>query len=185
MSRPSWTAAIVVLAACGGKEKVATFVGSESCTGCHAAEGERWRNSHHALAMQVARDSTLLGDWDGASVEDAGVVTRFTRDAEGARVTTQGPDGREATFTPVYTFGVHPLQQVLLPLSRGRLQALSVAWDARPATAGGSRWYHLYDGDSIRAGHPLHWTSRELNWNYQCAECHSTDVRKGYVAASL
>jgi hypothetical protein len=26
----------------------------------------------------------------------------------------------------------------------------------------------------------MHWTGREQNWNYQCAECHSTNLRKGY-----
>ena len=47
-----------------------------------------------------------------------------------------------------YVFGVDPLQQYLLPLSRGRLQALSIAWDARPASEGGQRWYHLYPDES-------------------------------------
>ena len=184
MNRHLWSAAFMLTAGCGGGARAATFVGSESCTGCHATEGEKWRGSHHALAMQAATDSTVLGRWDGASVEDAGIVTRFDQEGGGRRVTTAGPEGAGSAFTPRYTFGVYPLQQLLLPLSRGRLQALSVAWDARAPTEGGQRWYHLYGGDSIRAGHALHWASRELNWNYQCAECHSTDVRKGYVAAT-
>ena len=31
---------------------------------------------------------------------------------------------------------------------------------------------------------PLHWTGRYQNWALQCAECHSTDLKKGYDAAS-
>jgi predicted CXXCH cytochrome family protein len=31
---------------------------------------------------------------------------------------------------------------------------------------------------------PLHWTGRYQNWALQCAECHSTNLRKGYDAAS-
>jgi Flp pilus assembly protein TadD len=180
----SWGVVAVVLAAACGEDRAPAFVGSESCAGCHAAEGERWRSSHHALAMQVGSDSTLLGDWSGTTVTDAGIATTFST-TDGRRVvTTAGEDGKATLFIPAFTFGIHPLQQLLLPMSRGRLQALSVAWDTRAKEAGGQRWYHLYGGDSVGVGDPLHWASRDLNWNYQCAECHSTDVRKGYIAAA-
>ena len=79
-------------------------------------------------------------------------------------------------------FGVSPLQQYLLPLDDGRLQALSIAWDARPATAGGQRWYHLYPEQSIDHRDPLHWTGPYQNWNARCAECHSTNLEKNYSA---
>jgi Flp pilus assembly protein TadD len=182
VKRP-WLWVAVALSACGGG-RPPTFVGSGSCAGCHAAEAERWRGSHHALAMQEAKDSTLLGEWSGGAVTDAGITTTFAT-IEGRRtVTTAGEDGKAGRFIPAFTFGIHPLQQLLLPLSRGRMQALTVAWDARPPEAGGQRWYHLYGGDSVGVGDPLHWTARDLNWNYQCAECHSTDVRKGYLAAA-
>ena len=68
------------------------------------------------------------------------------------------------------------------PLPGGRLQALGIAWDTRPAGEGGQRWFHLYPGQRIGPGDPLHWTGRDQNWNYQCAECHSTDLVKGYDA---
>jgi cytochrome c553 len=29
----------------------ATFAGAKACAGCHAPETERWKTSHHALAM--------------------------------------------------------------------------------------------------------------------------------------
>ena len=32
--------------------------------------------------------------------------------------------------------------------------------------------------------HPLHWTRREQTWNYQCAECHSTNLGKNYDVAT-
>jgi len=28
--------------------------------------------------------------------------------------------------------------------------------------------------------HNVHWTGPNLNWNYMCADCHSTSLRKGY-----
>jgi hypothetical protein len=42
-----------------------------------------------------------------------------------------------------YTFGVHPLQQYLIELPGGRMQAFGIAWDARPKAQGGQRWFHL------------------------------------------
>ncbi len=62
----------------------------------------------------------------------------------------------------------------------GRRQALGTAWDSRPADRGGQRWFHLYPGETIRAGDPLHWTGFLQNWNFMCADCHSTNLRKGY-----
>ncbi|MEQ8516791.1 MAG: multiheme c-type cytochrome, partial [Chromatocurvus sp.] len=158
------------------------FVGSESCAGCHAGAFEQWRGSHHQLAMQPPTPETVLGDFADAIFTYNGVTTRFYREGERFMVRTDGPDGELHDFPVRYVFGVYPLQQLLLPLDRGRLQALSIAWDARPADAGGQRWYHLYPDDAIDHRDPLHWTGPYQNWNSRCAECHSTGVEKGYDA---
>ena len=93
--------------------------------------------------------------------------------------------GREAgQFEIAYTFGADPLQQYLIRFPDGRLQALGLAWDTRPRADGGQRWFHLYPGVTLRPPDPFHWTGREQTWNYQCAECHSTDLRKGYDVAA-
>ena len=34
----------------------------------------------------------------------------------------------------------------------------------------------------MHAGDPLHWTGIDQTWNFQCAECHSTELRKNYDA---
>ena len=51
-------------------------------------------------------------------------------------------------------------------------------------TDGGQRWFHLYPNEEIRHDDILHWTKLNQNWNFMCAECHSTGVRKNYDAAS-
>ena len=97
-------------------------------------------------------------------------------------VNTDGPDGKLADYEIKYAFGVRPLQQYLIELPGGRMQALGIAWDSRPKAQGGQRWFHLYPGQNIKAGDPLHWTGIEQNWNFQCAECHSTNLRKNFDA---
>ncbi len=159
------------------------FTGSEACKACHAGEYAQWQGSHHDLAMQLPTPETVLGDFEDATFSYNGVSTRFYREGDKYKVQTDGEDGKLTEFTVEYVFGVYPLQQYLLPLSRGRLQALSIAWDARPAAEGGQRWYHLYPEEKIDYRDPLHWTGPYQNWNSRCAECHSTDLVKNYNAA--
>ncbi|MEO8675303.1 MAG: tetratricopeptide repeat protein [Casimicrobiaceae bacterium] len=154
------------------------------CGECHAAEYETWSHSHHRQAMQVADAKSVLGDFRNAKFAYAGTTSTFsTRDGK-FYARTDGPDGKLADFEIKYTFGVSPLQQYLIELPGGKLQALGIAWDTRPKASGGQRWFHLYPGQNLRAGDTLHWTGVNQNWNFMCAECHSTRVRKNFDAGS-
>jgi hypothetical protein len=160
------------------------FVGSGECRDCHEAAFEQWRGSHHDLAMQVANDSTVLGDFDDVSFEYFGTDTRFLRAGDDYVVRTQDADGEVRDFVVGYTFGVDPLQQYLVEMANGHVQPLPFAWDTRDASDGGQRWFHLYPDEYIGPGDALFWTGREQNWNYMCAECHSTNVQLNYDLAS-
>ena len=160
-----------------------TYVGGQTCIACHPKEAELWKHSHHALAMQVANSSTVLGDFDNASFEKDGVTSLFFRRDDEYFVRTDGPDGQLQEYKIAYTFGLDPLQQYLIAFPNGRYQALSIAWDGRPAVAGGQRWFHLYPREPIGHRDILHWTGPQQNWNYMCADCHSTDLRKNYRLA--
>ena len=99
-------------------------------------------------------------------------------------VRTDGPYGGLKDYEIKYTFGVFPLQQYLIAMPGGRLQALGIAWDSRPRDRGGQHWFFLYPGQKISFSNPLHWTSIDQTWNYMCADCHSTNVRKNYHLAT-
>ncbi|HEY5679541.1 MAG TPA: cytochrome c3 family protein [Pseudomonadales bacterium] len=157
-----------------------TYVGSQQCAGCHAGQHDAWQRSHHRKAMEKPGSHSIVGNFDGASFVHDGTTTEFRAESGSYVVYTDGENGEIARFPVAYTFGVEPLQQYLLPLPRGRLQALSVAWDSRPREAGGQRWFHLYPEDRVDHTDVLHWTQGSQNWNYMCADCHSTNVRKGY-----
>jgi len=159
-------------------EKGPRFADPGTCFECHAEETRAWRGSHHDLAMQKATDATVLGNFDNAEFEHGGVLTRFTRRTGRFFVFTEGPGGRFDEFEVKYTFGFTPLQQYLVELPKGRLQALTIAWDTKA-----KRWFSLQDG-AVKPSDPLHWTGLAYNWNHMCAECHSTDLRKNYDASS-
>jgi len=159
------------------------FVGSDSCQNCHEAQFSDWQGSHHDLAMQVADASTVLGDFADATFAYYDTVSHFLRDDGRFVVRTQNAAGDLEDFHVAYTFGVKPLQQYLVEFPDGRLQALPFAWDTRDSESGGQRWYHLYPDEYIGPGDELHWTGRQQNWNYMCAECHSTDVNLNYDIA--
>lgn len=160
------------------------YVGGEACAECHATQTKLWRESHHDLAMQVADDKTILGDFKNTQFTYAGVTSIFFKRGREFYVTTDGPDGKLYDYKIKYTFGVTPLQQYLIEFPGGRLQALSIAWDSRPKDQGGQRWFHLYPDQKITHGDPLHWTGSQQNWNFMCVECHSTNVKKNYDSAA-
>ncbi len=160
------------------------YVGASVCAGCHAKEAGAWRGSHHDQAMQESTAKAVLGDFKETKFSHQGVVSTFFKRGDTFYVNTDGPDGRLADFPIKYVFGVTPLQQYLVEFPGGRLQALSIAWDSRPQAAGGQRWFHLYPKEKIGHKDPLHWTGIYQNWNLQCAECHSTGLRKNYDAAT-
>ena len=132
--------------------------------------------------MQHATERTVLGDFRDAGFDYYGVHSRFYRENGKFLVETDGPDGRLAVFEVKFTFGVDPLQQYLIEFPDGRIQALSIAWDSRPKDEGGQRWFHLYPNEEIKHDDVLHWTRLNQNWNFMCAECHSTGVRRNYDA---
>jgi predicted CXXCH cytochrome family protein len=162
----------------------ADYVGAAACKQCHETEFRAWAGSHHQLAMQEASASTVLGNFEDARFKHFGVESRFLRRDGKFMVRTDGPDGKLADFEIQYTFGVWPLQQYLIEFPGGRYQTLGIAWDAREKGEGGQRWFHLYPGEKIDHKDQLHWTGLYQNWNLQCAACHSTNLKKGYDAAS-
>ena len=156
-------------------QRVATFAGSRKCLDCHKAEYDKWQNSLHDRAMDVANDTTVLGDFNNAVVEFHNITTRVYRKNDKFFVHTPGPEGTMEEFEITHTFGWYPLQQYLVPFSGGRLQCLPIAWDVKE-----KKWYHLYPDAPIDPDDWLYWTNAGQNWNGMCAECHSTNLKKNY-----
>ena len=144
-----------------------------------------WRGSQHDLAMQEATAETVLGDFDDASFTHGGVTSRFFKRDGKFFVATDGPDGK--------------LARVRDPLHLRRLSAAAVSdrLPGRPDAGARHRLGRAARGPgrpalvpslprprSSHAGDPLHWTGIDQTWNFMCAECHSTELRKNYDAAA-
>ena len=158
----------------------AVYAGSQACASCHEKESVAWQQSHHYHAMEHASEQSVRGDFNNASIEYFGRRTRFHRDGKQFLVTTENEQGQDQTFLVQYTLGYDPLQQYLVSFPDGRVQALPFAWDTRSKQAGGQRWFHLYPGDNITPRNPLFWTRPLQNWNYMCADCHTTGFSKNF-----
>ncbi|MEX2175006.1 MAG: ammonia-forming cytochrome c nitrite reductase subunit c552 [Pirellulaceae bacterium] len=170
----------------------ATFVGRQSCVQCHQPEHEQWTGSHHDLAMDVATEATVLGDFNDAELEHYGVTSRMFRQDGKFFIHTEGPDGKLADFEIKYVFGVDPLQQYMVEFDRpadmpeheiARVQVLRVSWDTKA-----KKWFHLDPPDvqeKLEPNDELHWTGVAQRWNNMCADCHSTNLQKNFDVATL
>jgi hypothetical protein len=157
-----------------------SYVGASVCKQCHQSEFQAWQGSHHQLSMQEANEQIVLGDFNNAKFNYNGIKSTFFKRDGKFMVRTDGADGQLTDYPISYTFGVTPLQQYLIEFPNGRYQALSIAWDSRPKSEGGQHWFHLYPNEKVDHNDQLHWTKRYQNWNIECAECHSTNLKKGY-----
>jgi tetratricopeptide (TPR) repeat protein len=157
------------------EQRPATFAGTLKCKECHQKEFDKWQNSHHDHAMDVADEKTVLGDFNNVVFESHGVTSRFYKKDGRFFVHTEGPEGKMGDFEVTYTFGWFPLQQYLVPFPGGRLQCLPIAWDVRQ-----KKWYHLYPKERVDPKDWLYWTNAAQNWNGMCAQCHSTNLKKNF-----
>ncbi len=178
-------------------------MGQASCIKCHAEESQKWKNSHHDLAMQLATDETVLADFNNVEVTHHSVTSRMFRDGQRFMVNTEGPDGQLRDFEVKYVFGVKPLQQYMVEFpvtssqptelsglvpdglvtsSLPRVQVLRLSWDTEK-----KEWFHLDPPDvkeKLEPSDDLHWTGIAQRWNNMCADCHSTNYQKNFTPPS-
>lgn len=163
--------------------KQTEFVGSNTCVECHKSEYDLWLKSDHYFAMDTASESSILGDFNNAELEREGQVHKlYQKDGEYFAF-TDGADGQMQEFKVAYTFGAWPLQQYLVPFPDGKYQTLGLTWDTIK-----KQWYYMadlvYAGQDIDHTNWLHWSNLGQNWNGMCADCHSTNLKKGFDANS-
>ncbi|HHJ10972.1 MAG TPA: tetratricopeptide repeat protein [Bacteroidetes bacterium] len=164
----------------GNANETAYYVGGDQCIDCHPNEYHDWHGSDHDRAMDYATDKSVEGDFNNTIFVDMkGDTSRFFKKEGKFYVHTKGPGGKPGDFRITHTFGVRPLQQYLVPFDSGRLQCLPIAWDTITHS-----WFSLpdsiYKNENLTPDNWLYWTNNGQNWNGMCADCHSTNLKKGY-----
>jgi tetratricopeptide (TPR) repeat protein len=155
------------------------FIGNASCSECHDVAFANWKGSDHDKAMDHANAGSVLGDFNDVIFSSRDIESRFFKRDSNFYVYTNGPKGEMQEYKIEYTFGHYPLQQYLIEFDKGRLQCLPIAWDSRQ-----NKWFSLvdsvYSDMEIPPNDWLYWTNNGQNWNAMCAECHSTNLQKGF-----
>ena len=134
--------------------------------------------------MERADASSVLGNFGDVTFRYFGRETRFSRRGSTFLVTTENQQGKAETFEVAYTLGYAPLQQYLVQLDDGRIQALPFAWDTRERERGGQRWFDLYPNADVTPADPLFWMRPRQNWNHMCGDCHTTSFSKRFSDAT-
>ncbi|PMH38102.1 deca-heme c-type cytochrome [Vibrio sp. 10N.286.49.C2] len=160
----------------------AEFVGSDMCIDCHQEESQAWQGSDHDMAMKHASDDSVLGDFNNQTILHNGKPNRFFRKGDEFWVNIEGPDGLFHDYQITYTFAFDPLQQYMVEFDDGRVQLIPFAWDSRDKNEGGQRWFNLYPDMTVND--EFYWTNTGQNWNFMCADCHSTNLEKNYDSAA-
>lgn len=161
----------------------AEHVGTKQCQSCHQEQYQAWQGSHHEKAMQHANKESVLGDFNQVSFNSNKFFKEGSDSAPEFWVNIKGEDGKFHDYQIKYTFGYTPLQQYMVEFDDGRVQLIPFAWDSRKQENGGQRWFNLYP-DRTEKHQEFFWTNTGQNWNYMCADCHSTNVSKNFDVKS-
>lgn len=160
----------------------ATYAGTATCKTCHATQYADYITSDHYHAMDSVSAASVKGNFNNSFFVYHADTTRFFTQHGKYFVKTKDSTGVVKDFEVAYTLGWHPLQQYLVKFDDGRIQSLPFCWDTRPVENGGQRWFHLYSNEKVLPGDELFWTGINQNWNYMCADCHTTNYKTNFDA---
>lgn len=138
-----------------------------ACAACHAEIVAQWTHSQHANANRLVENSPLRPGYS----HYGGVETVIDEDL---RLEQQGLEGFTFSGSPVAVIAVEPLIQPLVLTTNGRWQVFNPAFQVET-----NGWFNAFP--EVRNFKEWgHWSGRGMNWNVQCAWCHTTDFKKNY-----
>lgn len=151
----------------------------QNCVSCHQSAVSDWQQSDHAKAMAEATSATVLGDFNNATFDHFTQKAKFFKQGNSFKIEFTEQD-KTKVYTVAYTFGHYPLQEYLIKTGDGKMQVFPFAWDSRPKSEKGQRWYPVYPDEDIKSADRLHWQQPMQNWNGMCADCHSDGLKRNY-----
>lgn len=156
------------------------FAGSAACGQCHPDQFQAWSESSHAWAMRESTPEAVSGRFDGSEIawgEDA--TARHQREGDYLFVELTEPDLPNARYPADYFLGRDQIEQHLVTLPRGRIQALPVGFDTQA-----NEWFDIFEGDAREPADWGHWANVGMTANSECLYCHTTGYDRGYELES-
>ncbi|MFU8849177.1 MAG: tetratricopeptide repeat protein [Opitutales bacterium] len=150
--------------------------GPSNCVECHAKEVTDWERSHHAKANRP-----VSADLDGPAfnpareITESGVTYRMEQEGDKFWLKVIEPDGGITPYELVGVIGYTPLRQYLAHLDGDKFQTISASYDVLE-----DEWVDVFAGEDRLPGEWGHWTGQGMNWNANCAYCHTTEYHKGF-----
>ena len=135
-----------------------------------------WKTSHHAKAnrpVSIVRDAAAFTP--ARSVEESGVTYELALNGTEFKLHVVDDDSRTVSYDLVGVIGETPLRQYLAVLPGNKFQTISATYDVI-----NDRWVDIFAGQDRLPGEWGHWTGQGMNWNANCAYCHTTEYDKGF-----
>lgn len=151
------------------------YVGSASCQACHPHEHDTWNDSYHRKMTRLATPESVLGDFNGVQVEQAGHRITLQRRGEQFWAEIAAPAGRKGDGPPrrvqrqiVMTTGSHNMQVYWYDSGANRkLGLLPFVY-----LLDDQRW--VLGGATFLQPTGSYATAPVGNWNNNCIKCHVT-----------
>ena len=150
--------------------RAADYVGSSACRACHPDQFASWERTHHRTMTQLPAASSVLGRFDGRTVEFYGKrAVPFERDGSWW-MELPAADGGTREAEVALCVGSRRYQQYFELTGSGTgdtYRRLPILWHV-----GEARWMHL-NGAFLEPDDP-DWDAHASLWNANCIFCHNT-----------
>ena len=151
-------------------------IGPDACVDCHADAVADWKKSHHAKAnrpISIVRDRAAFTPT--RSIRESGVTYQLSETNGDFSLTVLNDDGSQVVYDLVGVIGETPVRQYLAHLPGNKFQTISASYDVV-----NDRWVDVFAGENRQVGEWGHWTGQAMNWNSNCAYCHTTEYELGF-----
>ena len=158
----------------------AHYAGAASCSRCHPKHAESFRRTFHRTMTQIASETSVLGDFGGATLDYFGVRAQMERDPLGNFILRYGSHRiPERRWVIKKTVGSRRYQQYIAQVG-DELLRLPVAWHIEE-----QRWFHM--NGAFLTPDPSPETALDANdyerhvtrWNDNCVFCHNVAPNPG------
>ena len=156
-------------------QRLAKF-GPDTCVKCHEKEVTEWKSSHHAKAnrpVSVRKDAAAFTPT--RRIQESGVTYEMVQVDEAFKLRVLSDDAPTLEYDLVGVIGETPLRQYLALLPGNRFQTISATYDVL-----NDRWGDVFAGEDRLPGEWGHWAGQGMNWNANCAYCHTTEYDKAF-----